>query len=73
MSSSNNSEPEGRDHHAQAQHDAKTHHGASDGKRAPDLHNPPARHEQDTQAVEGEHVLNPPDGQEQVQRSTVQG
>ena len=34
---------------------------------------PPKRHEQDTQEVEGEHVLNPPPGHELIQRPKVQG
>jgi hypothetical protein len=35
--------------------------------------NPTKRHEQDTQEVEGEDVLNPPPGHELIQRPKVQG
>jgi hypothetical protein len=40
---------------------------------APPDPDPPARHEQDTQPVEGEAAIHPPPGTELIQRSKVQG
>ena len=34
---------------------------------------PPARHEQDTQEVDGEAALHPPPGTDLIQRSKIQG
>jgi hypothetical protein len=39
----------------------------------PHLSEPPARHEQDTQPVNGEAAIHPPPGSELIQRSRVQG
>lgn len=41
-------------------------------RRTPKVPHPP-KAAQDTRAVEGEHVLNPPEGTELVQRSKLQG
>jgi hypothetical protein len=39
----------------------------------PVLEDPPQRHQQDTQPVEGEDAINPPPGSDLIQRSKVQG
>ena len=47
---------------------------SSEGQpQAPDLPDPPARHEKDTQEVEGEDAINPPPAYYGGRRGDVQG
>jgi hypothetical protein len=46
---------------------------AGEPSAVPEHPEPPQRHQQDTQAVEGEHALNPPEEDDLTQRSKIQG
>jgi hypothetical protein len=47
--------------------------GSKEEPVVPPVPDPPARHEQDTQPVEGEDAIHPPPEQDLVQRGKIQG